>query len=94
MKSRIASLLFLNKTEKILVLCNTLFFNKSLESSAKVGNTGCESVTRQGKQYKRYLAIHLSRILMYFSSKFKFNKGRRHGHWNFLVVDKTFFSQT
>lgn len=93
MKSRIASLLFLNKTEKILVLCNTLFFNKSLESSAKVGNTGMfvlSPVTRQGKHYKVYIAVHLSRILMYFSSKLKFNKGTGTS----LLSIKKFFSQT
>lgn len=83
MKSRIASLLFLNKTEKILVLCNTLFFNKYLKSSTKVGNTGMFvlfPVTRQGKHYKLYLAIHLSRILRYFNSELKFNKSFMHGH--------------
>lgn len=64
--------------KKFLVLCNTLFFNKSLESSTKVGNTGMfvlSPVTRQGKHYKLYIAIHLSRIFMYFSSKLKFDKG-------------------
>lgn len=76
------SLLFVSKQKKFLVLCNTLFFNKSLESSTKVGNTGMfvlPPVTRHGKHYKLYLAIQLSRILMYFSSKLKFNKGCMNG---------------
>lgn len=40
MKFRIVFFLFLNKMEKILVLCNMLFFNKYLKSSIKVGNIG------------------------------------------------------
>lgn len=40
MKFRIVFFLFLNKMEKILVLCNMFFFNKFFESSVKVGNIG------------------------------------------------------
>lgn len=42
---------FKQNGKKILVLCNTLFFNKSLESSTEEGNTGMfvlSPVTRQG----------------------------------------------
>lgn len=77
-KRNLELLLFVSKRKKFLMLCNTLFFNKSLKSSTKVGNTGMfvlPPVTRHGKHYKLYLAIHLSRILMYFNSKLKFNKG-------------------